>query len=221
MEFSAPTKQVKLLLLIIFGCTEFIVDVRTESICLRLLAINSRILTSYYLYRSIQKQPRMMIENGEGASGSQYSEMMNTNWTGTEEQRSQPVSPAPRSPSRLFVVFLSDCVYLYHRSRENLQFLSTKQPRSKHYRFRINERVSKVGSDLQSLHNLLSQNFPYDSDVVNDVSFAAQCFTEYLNTLESPSHNCYSDRLDYSLQQSFELVTVREIKQPSQLTLPL
>lgn len=75
----------------------------------------------------------MMIENGEGASGSQYSEMMNQNWT--EEQRSQPVSPAPRSPSR------------------------------------INERVNRVGSDLQSIQNLLSQNFAFDNDVVNDVCY--------------------------------------------------
>ena len=111
----------------------------------------------------------MMIENGEGASGSQYSEMMNTNWTGTEEQRSQPVSPAPRSPSRLLL--LSDCVYSYAKQPPSKQTL-------KHHLFRINERVSKVGSDLQSLHNLLSQNFPYDSDVVNDVSFTDRCFSE-------------------------------------------
>ena len=32
------------------------------------------------------------------------------------------------------------------------------------------ERVGKVGSDLQSLQNLLSQNFAFDTDVVNDVS---------------------------------------------------
>ena len=131
----------------------------------------------------------MMIENGEGASGSQYSEMMNTNWTGTEEQRSQPVSPAPRSPSRLLVYsFFAQTAFFRITVPQNSCNFSGQNNHhpNKHHRFRINERVSKVGSDLQSLHNLLSQNFPYDSDVVNDVSFVAHSLTEYLNTLEFP-----------------------------------
>ena len=48
--------------------------------------------------------------------------------------------------------------------------------------------MSKVGNDLQSLQNLLSQNFPYDSDVVNDVS---SIYSYYRGP---PTHNALSKR---------------------------
>lgn len=35
---------------------------------------------------------------------------------------------------------------------------------------KFGERVNKVGSELESIQSLLSQNFSIDSDVVNDVS---------------------------------------------------